>query len=143
MFIPSPIANSAQGLLRMLLLGVSLAAELLEAPVPWEVSGLAARDPVVTVLRASVLRGLFLPKNVEPSLLETSRFQLRALEGRKARLNYCWIRAVVPTVQDWRWVRLPDSLYFLYYLLRPVRLAVNGLGMPLMRRLGLARTTLN
>ena len=38
----------AQGLLRMLLLGLSLAAELVEAPVPWEVSGLAARDPAVT-----------------------------------------------------------------------------------------------
>jgi hypothetical protein len=129
----------AQGLLRMLLLGASLATELLEAPVPWEVGALAARDPVVTALRASVLRGLFLPKTVEPSLLETSRFQLRVLDSRKARLKYCWIRAVAPTVQDWQRVRLPDSLYFLYYLLRPVRLAVQGLGRPLMRRLGLAR----
>ena len=131
----------SQGLLRMLLLGVSLVAELVEAPVPWEVSGLAARDPVVTALRAAVLRGLFLPKNVEPSLLETSRFQLRALDDGKARLNYCWIRAAAPTVQDWQWVRLPDSLYFLYYALRPVRLAVQGLARPLMRRLGLARAT--
>jgi hypothetical protein len=127
----------AQGLLRMLLLGTSLATELLEAPVPWEVSALAARDPVVSALRASVLRGLFMPKTVEPSLLETSRFQLRALDIRKARLNYRWIRAVVPTVQDWQWVRLPDSLYFLYYFLRPVRLAVEGLAKPLLRRLGL------
>lgn len=127
----------AQGLLRMLLLGVSLAAELLEAPVPWEVSALATRDPAVSALRASVLRGLFLPKTVGPSLLETSRFQLRALDSRKARLNYCWIRAVAPTVQDWQWVQLPDWLYFLYYLLRPARLAARGLGGPLMRRLGL------
>jgi hypothetical protein len=118
----------------MLLLGLSLAAELLEAPVLWEVSGLAARDPVVTALRASVLRGLFLPKTVEPSLLETSRFQLRALDGRRARLNYCWIRAVAPTVQDWRWVRLPDSLYFLYYLVRPLRLAMQGLRALLLSR---------
>jgi hypothetical protein len=44
-------------------------------------------------------------------------------------------------VQDWRWVRLPDSLYFLYYVLRPVRLAVEGLVRPLLRRLGLARAT--
>jgi hypothetical protein len=128
----------AQGLLRMLLLGLSLAAELVEAPVPWEVGALAARDPIVTALRASVLRGLFLPKTVEPSLPETTRFQLRALDSRKARLNYCWIRAAAPTVQDWQWVRLPDSLYLLYYLLRPVRLVVRGFGGPLMRRLGLS-----
>jgi hypothetical protein len=124
----------AQGLLRMLLLGVSLAAELLEAPVPWEISALAARDPMVTSLRASVLRGLFLPKTVEPSLLETSRFQLRALDGRRARLNYCWIRAVAPTVQDWQWARLPDSLYFLYYLMRPVRFVMQNLRGSLSRR---------
>jgi hypothetical protein len=131
----------SQGLLRMLLLGVSLAAELLEAPVPWEVSGLATRDPAVGALRASVMRGLFLPKTAEPSLLETSRFQLRALDGRRARVDYCWIRSVAPTVQDWQWVRLPDSLYFLYYLLRPLRLAVQGLARPLLRRMGLARAT--
>jgi hypothetical protein len=131
----------SQGLLRMLLLGVSLAAELLGAPVPWEVSGLATRDPAVGALRASVMRGLFLPKTAEPSLLETSRFQLRALDGRRARVDYCWIRSVAPTVQDWQWVRLPDSLYFLYYLLRPLRLAVQGLARPLLRRMGLARAT--
>lgn len=131
----------AQGLLRMLLLGLSLAVELLDAPVPWEVSALAARDPVVSALRASVMRRLFLPKSVEPSLLETSRFQLRALDGRRARLNYCWVRSVAPTVQDWQWVRLPDSLYFLYYLLRPVRLAVEGLAKPLLRGLRLSRAT--
>jgi hypothetical protein len=125
----------SQGLLRMLLLGLSLAAELLEAPVPWEVSALAAHDPAVTALRASVLRGLFLARNVETPLAETSRFQLRALEGGKGRLKYCGIRALAPTVHDWQWVRLPDPLYFLYYLLRPVRLAVQGLGRPLLRRL--------
>jgi hypothetical protein len=131
----------AQGLLRMLLLGVSLAAELVGAPVPWEVSGLAARDRGVTTLRASVLRGLFLPKNIEPSLLETSRFQLRALDARKAKVTYCWIRAAAPTVQDWQWIRLPDSLYFLYYLLRPVRLVVQGLARPLLRWLRPPRAT--
>jgi hypothetical protein len=131
----------AQGLLRMLLLGVSLAAELVGAPVPWEVSGLAARDRGVTILRASVLRGLFLPKNIEPSLLETSRFQLRALDARKAKVTYCWIRAAAPTVQDWQWIRLPDSLYFLYYLLRPVRLVVQGLARPLLRWLRPPRAT--
>jgi hypothetical protein len=130
----------SQGLLRMLLLGLTLAAELLEAPVPWEVGALAQRDPAVGALRASVVRGMFLPKSGEPSLAETSRFQLRALDGRKARVGYCWIRSVAPTVQDWQWVRLPDTLYFLYYVLRPVRLAVQGVARPLLRRLPWFRT---
>jgi hypothetical protein len=127
----------AEGMLRMLLLGLSLAGELLAAPVPPEVLSLADRDPAVTALRARVRRTLFAGRVVLPSLPGEIRFQVRTLDTPRDRLRYVWIRCVVPTVQDWQWVHLPDTLYFLYYLVRPLRLAVRGLAKPVIGRLGM------
>jgi hypothetical protein len=129
----------ARGMLRMLLLGVSLAAELVSAPVPRAVTSLADRDPAVTALRAHVRRKLFTGEVAWPSLLAQIRFQVRTLDAPRDRLRYFWIRCVVPTVQDWQWVHLPDTLYFLYYLVRPLRLAAWGLATPVLRRLGMRR----
>jgi len=50
------------GLRRIVLLGLSLAAELLAAPVPLEVLDQAARDPAIAVLIETVVENLF-PKN--------------------------------------------------------------------------------
>lgn len=129
----------AEGMLRMLLLGLSLASELLAAPVPPEVLSLADRDPAVTALRDGIKRTLFAGKVVWPSLAGEIRFQVRTLDTRRDRLRYLWIRCVVPTVQDWEWVALPDTLHILYYLVRPVRLAVHGLARPLLRWVGMMR----
>jgi hypothetical protein len=129
----------AEGMLRMLLLGLSLAGELLTAPVPPEALSLADRDPAVTALRSHVRRKLFAGKVAWPSLPAEIRFQVRTLDAPRDRLRYVWIRCVVPTVQDWQWLHLPDTLYFLYYLVRPLRLAAWGLATPVFRRLGMRR----
>ena len=129
----------ARGMLRMLLLGVSLAAELLSAPVPPAVTSLAGQDPALTALRDDVKRTLFTGKVVWPSLAGEMRFQVRTLDTQRDRLRYLWIRSMVPTVHDWQWLHLPDTLFVLYYLVRPVRLVVQGLVRPIIRRLGLSR----
>ena len=129
----------ARGMVRMVLLGVSLAAELLSAPVPHAVTSLAGQDLVVTALHDDVKRTLFSGTVVWPSLAGEIRFQVRTLDAPRDRLRYLWIRSVVPTVQDWEWVALPDPLHALYVLVRPVRLAVHGLAKPLLRRVGVMR----
>jgi len=55
---------------------------------------------------------------------ELSPFHLRAQERWRDRLRYCARVALTPTPGDWAWLRLPDALYPLYYVLRPIRLAV-------------------
>ena len=40
------------------------------------------------------------------------------------RVRYFFGRSFVPAFEDWEWVSLPDSLYPLYYLLRPLRLTL-------------------
>jgi Uncharacterised nucleotidyltransferase len=127
-----------EGLLRRFLLGVSLAAELLAVPVPREVLSRAARDPDVSALRRWAAASLFSEAGVRPSYLAVLGFETRSLDARRARVAYCWRRTLVPTPSDWRWLHLPDVLYLVYYLVRPLRLAVEGVIRPLLRRLRLA-----
>jgi len=56
-------------------------------------------------------------------LSEARWFQLRVRERWRDRLR-CAVRgAVTPTVTDWAWPHLPEALFPLYYLTRPIRLA--------------------
>ncbi|PYO80862.1 MAG: hypothetical protein DMD65_14450, partial [Gemmatimonadetes bacterium] len=43
-------------------------------------------------------------------------------ERWRDRLRYCARVALTPTSGDWAWLRLPDALYPLYYVARPIRL---------------------
>ncbi len=59
---------------------------------------------------------------------------LRVLTGPLDRLGYFATVIFAPRLPDLAWVRLPRSLGFLYYLIRPVRLACKWAG----RTLGMA-----
>jgi Uncharacterised nucleotidyltransferase len=62
-----------------------------------------------------------LANNAEPHGLRAFRWRQRFLPARDAYVSL--IRAMlVPTISDWRAITLPDSLYPIYYLLRPLRL---------------------
>lgn len=53
---------------------------------------------------------------------------LRVLTGSLDKLNYFATIVFAPKLTDLEWVRLPRSLSFLYYLIRPVRLAYKWAG---------------
>jgi hypothetical protein len=132
---PDLLAKARQaGLRRMLLLGVSLARELLGAPVPDEVQAQARRDSGVAALWRQVRANLFQPERGE-RFVARNLFHLRARERLKDRLAYTWSRVGIPMEDDWEWVPLPDSLYWLYYGVRPLRQVFQGLLSPLWRRL--------
>jgi hypothetical protein len=48
---------------------------------------------------------------------------MRAQDRLRDRIRYILFRLFLPTVEDWKQVRLPDPLFFLYFLFRPLRLA--------------------
>jgi len=50
-------------------------------------------------------------------------FLLRLLKTPARKLRYLAIRLLVPTPADCKFLPLPDSLFFLYYALRPFRVA--------------------
>jgi hypothetical protein len=123
------------GMRRQVLLGLSLARELLAAPVPPEVLQQADADPGVVGLRRQVRKNLFARSETDLGLVEQTSFYLQTRDCFRDKLAHVWSRMAIPTVEDWRWVPLPDACYWLYYALRPLRLGLEGLVLPLIRRL--------
>jgi len=121
---PRVIEEAArEGSVRMLFLGLLLADQLLGAPIPEEVLRRARRDSGAQALAAEVRARLFRGTQRAPGMRETTWFHLRARERLADRIRYCLRLALTPTVGDFELVSLPATLYFLYYVLRPIRLA--------------------
>ena len=55
-------------------------------------------------------------------------FSIRLVKGPSRRLRFVAIRLFIPTIADCEFLPLPSSLFFLYYLLRPLRLACKTIG---------------
>jgi hypothetical protein len=111
------------GCRRILLLGLMLASDLLQAPIPGEVLKVAKRDHVVTELADRLRKRLFSPEPTASGILDGTFLQLRMRERRQDKLKSGVRLAVTPRVYDWMSVTLPHWLFFLYYPLRPLRLA--------------------
>ncbi|MGI8733506.1 MAG: nucleotidyltransferase domain-containing protein [Pyrinomonadaceae bacterium] len=115
----------ATGSERMLFLGLRLAADLLEAKLPEVVTEALVSDPVVPSLSTQVVRYLFTPDRRTSGMAGYFLFQLRARRRLRDKFNY--LRFIVtPTEEDLVRVRLPAPLTFLYYVMRPIRMAVTG-----------------
>ena len=117
---------------RMVLLGILLAGELLAAPLPAAIRQQAQADAAVPLLVRQVRGWLFRDgcAAAAPGLEEEFRFHRRLRKRLQSRLpydlHYLAIfahTAVTPTDKDRAQLPLPPFLSFLYYLLRPIRLA--------------------
>jgi hypothetical protein len=109
---------------RILLLGVLLAHDLLEAPAPEDVVRRARGIAAVRALAARVAKQMFREGEGRAWGLENGLFQLRVREHLRDGLRYALSLALEPTVADWTATPVPTSLPFLYYLSRPARLAL-------------------
>lgn len=107
---------------RMLLLGLWLAHELLDAELPQELVDRARGDRMLQLLAGQVSQDLFREREAAPGLFESAFFHLRARERWRDRVRYCLGVAMVTTAEDWALFPLPVSLSFIYSLIRPIRL---------------------
>jgi hypothetical protein len=107
---------------RMLLLGLYLARDLFQAPLPGAVTDCIARLPKLRTMAQKVYRRIFDNPEPQPTLFELTMFRLHCRERFRDRLNYCIRRVLTPTYQDVEVLQLPSSLEFLYPLLRPLKL---------------------
>jgi hypothetical protein len=111
---------------RILFLGLFLAKDLLEAPLPEEVWRKVRADPVVQRLAIQVHQWLF---GKPPVGLKKYFFHLKIREQFKDKLpiffHYLviYVRyAVTPNAKDRAVIALPSSLSFPYYVIRVIRL---------------------
>jgi hypothetical protein len=118
------------GTRRILLLGLALARELLQSPLPDQVCTWIDSDKAVLPLTGHVRHRLFDDRNIRDRILEKPRFYISVRERLRDRIpayRYLVIAAFsqlfVPQSEDREAIALPGALAVLYYLVRPARLA--------------------
>jgi Uncharacterised nucleotidyltransferase len=120
----SVLQNSDRlGLRRILQLGLMLANDLLDTPIPAEVRSTIEADAVVTGLAHQIQRQLFEERSTVPGFFGGAILNLRMRERKRDRFGSCLRLMLTPRSYDWMSLSLPEWLFFLYYPLRPLRLA--------------------
>jgi hypothetical protein len=107
----------------MVRLALVLAHEFLDAPVPECVMDDAFSDPMIPKLVEQVTRRLLRATDETPSGTESILFHFRARERLRDAVRYGLSLALEPTVVDWKACELPGWLGWMYFVMRPVRLA--------------------
>jgi hypothetical protein len=107
---------------RLLLLGLYLAHDLLNAPVPETILEQARRDSNVQWLAAKVRGELAGGASPHMGILPRAAFRFRSRDGVADAVGHMLRLATMPTENDRRNVRLPKALVPLYALVRPWKL---------------------
>jgi hypothetical protein len=107
---------------RMLFLGLCLAHELLDAPLPEGVLCEVEASSAVRAMAAQVSRRILREDAGTPAVAQRFLFRLRMREHFWDGLRYVLRLATSPTEKDWEGLRLPKWLAPLYPALRPLRL---------------------
>jgi hypothetical protein len=117
-----PLLSSGRqtGCHRMLLLGLCLAKDLLEAPLSPEVEEALAKDPMVATLSRPIRERMLRLQSPPLSFAERLRFELAVRERRRDRVVYAFAQVLRPSERDQ--IATPPSLRFLQVPLRLVRL---------------------
>jgi Uncharacterised nucleotidyltransferase len=112
---------------RMFLLGLYLAEQLLEAPLPAEVKQRCDADPRLASLAENVVERLFNgATHVPATSREIFKYNIGVRKTLSARARYI-LYMLRPTDGDLGAHSLPQSFSFAYYLARPFRLLKRGL----------------
>src|SRR6266481_1986016 len=107
---------------RMLHLGLAIANDLLQAPMPEEIRKRVRGDgEAVAVAREGEERTLS-RNGSGVSAVKRMLFRRRMVRGTLAGWRYSLRLAVIPAEEDWEMVQLPGLLAPLYLALRPLRL---------------------
>jgi hypothetical protein len=117
------------GVRRMLHVGLLLARQIFDLPLPEKIlASIDADPPVRNLVREAHTR--LAEREVRVSgLFEKTRFQVRSRERGRDKLRHCALHLLTPSYKDCS-LDLPASLSFLYYGLRPLRLLRDGLKRP-------------
>jgi hypothetical protein len=114
------------GMLRMLALGLLLVQELLGTDIPDEVWPRVAADSLALWLAKAVVTGFLRDSGggVRDLSALVNLYHLRAMSLWRDRFLSLAEPLMVPTYYELSALYFPPGLYFLYYLFRPLRLAI-------------------
>ncbi len=117
-------AAGEAGALRMVLLGLALSSELLQAPLPAAVRERITNDPALPALYREILPALLSlrPPHGEGSWRSFAAYYAQLRERQRDRAEETLRRLFIPTMPEWESYRLPASLSPLAYAVRPVNL---------------------
>lgn len=113
--------SARHGTLRMVSLGVVLAVDLCAARLPDDVVQRARRDRTAVMLAAEVIGQLQRPT---PSRTDALLFHARMRERSRDRARYLLSVLTTPSGADWGALPLPQALFPLYAVTRPIRLGL-------------------
>jgi hypothetical protein len=116
-----------QGSMRRLLVGIHLAAELLNTAVPDFIRELVDADPTVARLATVATEALCSFQKGDTDLAAARSYRLNSMERARDRLRMTIRQLFVPASVEWSIVALPAWAYPLYYIIRPLRLIRDGL----------------
>lgn len=103
-------------------LGLLLAHDLLDAPLPSEVIKELTRRKRAHSVTDQVVTRFFADNPEQFTLARRIRFHLQLKDSRRDRFLYCLRLGLTTTPVDWEMTSLPESASFLYYPLRALRL---------------------
>ena len=112
--------------LRSMLTGLVLARDLLGAQLPDTAIDEIRNDEAVSRLAEHALRNLQSKREAGDTVSRYS-FQLRAKKGIAGKVSLAWKILTDRTELDGSWIMLPRPLWWIYPLLRPVRMCVRTL----------------
>jgi Uncharacterised nucleotidyltransferase len=101
-------------------MGLLLAHDLLDAPIPAEV--IAKLETPPDSLTSQIVSRFFSDENIPLTLGQRIRFHLQTKDSVREKARYCLRLALTTTPVDWEMMSLPESASFLYFPLRVIRL---------------------
>jgi hypothetical protein len=114
----------------MVVLGLYLASQLLQANVPESVLRHARADRDLRALACRVIDQMFADADDKTAASNHLAIALASMERRRDRIRYWAYRAVTPTMGDWEFLPLPRMLYPAYVFIRPLRFVAMYLRSP-------------
>ncbi len=114
---------------KMVYLGIFLASEIFSIELPDKVVKEISLQKKVKLNFSKACNILF-PKvrNTYAGTLEIRLFYMSLMPSLRDKFFFVHEAVFKPTYYEWSLVTLPQPLYFLYYLLRPIRLGIKYLG---------------
>lgn len=113
---------SDTGLKRILHIGLLLAHDLLGVMFSEQISGEIERDVIAKRLALKLSGRLFSKADSQEGIFKEYLFWARTRERLRDKAKYLALLGTEPTLGDMDAVPLPESLFFLYRIIRPFRL---------------------